>query len=329
MDKETKEKPIVVGFWKRLISDILDAITLGLFGGLLAIPFKEFFYKLGENGLWLGLCITFLYTGILQSSIGKGQSLAKKALKIQVLKKDGSYLNLFESFLRYTVIAFIFYNQWVATALISVFPFLNNPAFFTFYSSLIIVLFFGTVLLVALHPLKRGLHDLIVNSIVVRKDQYSADKIAELNNPSKVKVAFVVWIVVSILVVGGLNYVVKNQNIASPALLEELVSLSKNIDKNTEFDSVGVVHNWFTGSDGVKTNGLIVRAFMLKEKFDQKDVVSAEVKKAVELARKYSNIEQCDYIHVNVRSGFNIGITHFTINQNFPHSTDGVVIDPS
>jgi len=106
-----KEKNIVVGFWLRLMTDVLDSIFLGLFGLLLFIPFKNLFYRLGEDGVWVGFCITFLYTGILQSAIGRGQSLAKRLFRIQVLRRNGSYLTLPQSFLRYSIIAFIFYNQ--------------------------------------------------------------------------------------------------------------------------------------------------------------------------------------------------------------------------
>lgn len=120
------EKKIVVGFWLRLITDILDVIFLGLFGALLALPLRGLFYSIGEDGLWIGLCITFLYTGILQSNIGQGQSLAKKLLKIQVLHRDGSYLSLPRSFLRYTIIALICYNSWIWLVLTSVLPFLNQ-----------------------------------------------------------------------------------------------------------------------------------------------------------------------------------------------------------
>ena len=81
--EEKTQKPIVVGFWLRLVSDFIDIIILGICGFLFAVPFKKIFYMLGENGIWLGFCIVFLYTGILQSAIGQGQSLGKKILKIQ------------------------------------------------------------------------------------------------------------------------------------------------------------------------------------------------------------------------------------------------------
>src|SRR4051812_1168077 len=95
---------MIAGFWIRFFADFLDAIFLAIFGFLLSLPLKGTFYKLGEKGVWIGLIITFLYTGILQSALGEGQSLAKRILKIQVLKMDGEYLSLPMSFLRYSII---------------------------------------------------------------------------------------------------------------------------------------------------------------------------------------------------------------------------------
>ena len=60
---------MVAGFWIRLASDVLDAILLGLFGLCLSLPFRSALYMLGENGVWIGLCVTFLYAGILQSRV--------------------------------------------------------------------------------------------------------------------------------------------------------------------------------------------------------------------------------------------------------------------
>ena len=185
MEKEKKEKKVVVGFWLRLVSDTIDTIILGLFGLALALPLMDVFNKIGENGLWIGLVITFLYTGILQSSFGKGQSLAKKILKIQVLRRDGSYLSLTRSFLRYLIIALIFYNGWIAMGLFNIFPSLNNYIFPQIYSYVIFTLMIGCAVMVSFHPLKRGLHDLIADSIVVRKRVYTPEKVDQLENPKK------------------------------------------------------------------------------------------------------------------------------------------------
>ncbi|MCA9405173.1 MAG: RDD family protein [Candidatus Omnitrophica bacterium] len=327
MNKKQKEKLIVVGFWKRLLSDILDSIILGLFGAAIAFGFRGQLNQVGENGFWIGLIITFLYTGILQSGIGKGQSLAKKALKIQVLRKDGSYLSLPRSFLRYLIVALLFYNSWIGLSLISVFPALNNNTIITFYNYAIFVLFIGTIFLVAFHPLKRGLHDLLADSIVVRKDEYSQEEIQKLENPKKAKFAYGLVAIISILIIAGASYFAKTQNFASPEIVQELTDLSREIDSKTSFDNVGVFHNIFTDTAGKQTTGLIVYAFQLQKKFDDKEFTFGEVKKTVDIVKNYSHINECQYINISVRTGFNIGISHLTYNQGFPFDAEGNVLE--
>ena len=161
-----KEKKIVVGFWLRLLTDILDAIFLAIFGYAVitstispVFTFGHMLYYLGDAGILIGLCVAFLYFGLLQSSIQNGQSLAKYILKIQVLKMDGSYMRLPVSFLRYAVIACIFYGYNIWDALVSAFPQLEASLVISWsIFALFIFLSAGTILLVAFHPLKRGLH---------------------------------------------------------------------------------------------------------------------------------------------------------------------------
>ena len=314
-----KEKKVVVGFWLRLLSDIIDTIILAVFGFLLAIPFKGFFYGLGENGLFLGLIITFLYTGILQSHIGSGQSIAKKLLKIQVLNIDGSYLNLPKSFFRYSVIALIFYNSWIWMALTSTAPVLNNTILQSTFTFFIVFLFLGVTVLLMFHPLKRGIHDLISGSIVVRKGSFDGAKISELSTPAKVKRAFIIWGSCCMILVAFSFYMLV-QHKDSMSFLSELGELQKTIDQTTDFKNISVNHNWhtFKNSEGVetKTTSINILPFLGKNKFDNELKKLEEVNKAVEIVvNSYSKLNECDYINVQVRTGFNIGIASLYIHE--------------
>lgn len=322
-----KEKKVVVGFWFRLLSDIIDAIILMLFGFLLVFPLKSLFYKLGENGLFVGLLITFLYTGILQSHIGEGQSLAKKILKIQVLNIDGTYLSLPKSFFRYSIIALIFYNSWIWMALSSTFPFLNNIILQSVFTYFIVFLFLGVTILVAFHPLKRGVHDLLANSIVVRKGLFDQDKVESLNSPPKVKRALIIWGSCCVLLVVFSFYMVMKQTSSMP-LLTELTKMQNSLDQKTEFENISVNHNWhtFKNSEGIetKTTSINILPFLEKEKFDNEELQMNEIEKAVKvIVESYSKLNDCDYINVQVRTGFNIGISSFYIRKTTSFDNQG------
>lgn len=315
-----KERRVVVGFWLRLLSDIIDALILGAFGFLLTIPFRSYFFKLGENGLFLGLLITFLYTGLLQSHIGNGQSLAKKLLNIQVLNFDGTYQSLPKSFFRYSIIALIFYNSWILTALSSILPFLNNSILQSLYVYFIVFLFLGVTILVAIHPLKRGVHDLIANSIVVRKGMFDQEKIASLNNITKIKRAFVVWGSCCLILIVFSVYMVTKQSGSMP-LISELTTIQKNLSQNTEFKNISINQSWnsYKNSDGLesKTTSINILPFLEKNKFDNDELKMAEIEKAVKIVvESYSKLNECDYINVQVRTGFNIGISSYYTRES-------------
>jgi len=316
----TLKAQIVVGFWLRGVSDGLDAIFLGLFGFLLAIPFREAFYKLGENGLWIGLCIVFLYTGILQSSIGQGQSLAKKILKIQVLRINGEYMSLPLSFLRYTVIALLFYNSWIAMTL----PFLyTHPNLTSVYSIFIASLGLGCVILVALHPLKRGIHDFIAGTIVVRKHMYDREKINELNDKSKAKRAFVVLTVcflISFFVIGFFSQLVGYST-------KDLMAVREQIVQHTDFKNVTVSYHWISTRE--KSTGIIAgAAFLEKSKYENQEYLNNEIQTAINSIVNFSEIKEYDHIVFSVRTGFNIGIwsSYYLTGHKFTAKGEPLII---
>lgn len=320
-----KEEKIVVGFWWRILADGLDAILLGLFGLLLAIPLQNVFYGMGENGLWIGLIITFLYTGIMQSSIGQGQSLAKKLLKIQVLSLDGSYLSLTKSFLRYSVLAFIFYNQWIGMGIINAIPVLNNPTFETIYSIFCIVLMIGTVILVAMHPLKRGLQDLLVGSVVVRQGAFNREKLDALNDQSKTRNAFIYWGVFTLVIIAGFYYATQAQK-STAAMFKELTTMSQEITKSTSFNvkTLTVTHHFSNKAGEKESIGVNVVVFLNKKKFDDKVFRLGEIEKAVQIVIKsYSKLSECNYINVKVMTGYNIGLWSMYYNEDNPYTIDG------
>ncbi len=327
------DKKIIVGFWLRFLSDILDSLILGVFGFILSVIFGHFFYKLGENGLIIGLVITFLYVGIFQSRVGQGQSLAKKMLNIQVVRMDGSFLSLPQSFLRYSIIALLFYNQWIGMLIISLFPGLSNMVFYNFYFLFLLFLIVGTCFLVPFHPLKRGLHDILTDSIVVRKGLHNSLELNGLMVKSKEIKAFIVCTIIFIVLgVFSLFFSTYLGNKAFQELsMPEIIEFKKEIEKNTYLKSVGIMFSGKWNSSETKnkvdlnTKTISISAFLDKNKFDNKKERMTEIQKAVDLlVRKYSKISEYDRIVVFIRTGFHIGIAaNYTISDMYLFKNDG------
>ncbi|MBI4041256.1 MAG: RDD family protein [Deltaproteobacteria bacterium] len=245
-----KEKKMVVGFWLRVISDLVDAAILGGIGFLLSIPFKSQFIQLGEHGIWVGVGIAFLYTGILQSNLGGGQSLAKRIFGIQVLHLDGSYLNLYQSGLRYSVLSLFVYGASLITWLLSFFPSFNSEAFSVISVAFVFSLFTFLFILMALDPLKRGIHDFLVGSVVVRKKRFDVEKIKALQNPFRKKVAFIICGLIFFATIGGAYYYTKDVKFIEkidletdqPRSLEEklIFMIEREIEEKTQMTQVSI-----------------------------------------------------------------------------------------
>jgi len=87
------------GWWTRAIAIVLDVIGVGIVAGaassILGFAATSAQYE-GVSTLFQAAYFTYFW-----SAAGKGQTLGSRALKIRVVKTDGSYLDYVGAFLRY------------------------------------------------------------------------------------------------------------------------------------------------------------------------------------------------------------------------------------
>ncbi|MDG1476851.1 MAG: RDD family protein [Vicingaceae bacterium] len=146
--------------FKRVLALFIDFIILGIVGSILGYFLEDFFVSLGVYGTLVGSTITILYFGILQSSIGSGQSLGKKVIKAKLTDLNGNYLTPGQSFLR-SVILFL--------------PLMNVGIFadgkgMIIALSLIIALIFSGIYFILVNKSRRSLHDILIRSVVVYRN---------------------------------------------------------------------------------------------------------------------------------------------------------------
>ena len=183
---QTEKKLVLAGFWRRLFADFLDVVVLGAAGFVLSVPLDSLFWRLGGFGAWIGLVVTFAYSGLLQASLGQGQTIGKRILGIQVLRLDGSYLSVPQSLLRYAILAVVSYSSCIITAIGTISPAAAaSDTLRVAMTMLAIASFLGCSVMVLLHPQKRGLHDLLCGSIVVHKGTYDQQKLMQLADPRR------------------------------------------------------------------------------------------------------------------------------------------------
>ena len=159
-----KPKLIICGFWRRLIAFIIDVTILGIVGVGVGALFYDSLAELGGWGRLLGFGVALLYFGLLNSSIGNGQTIGKRILKIQVVNNDKQTISIPKSFLRFIILAIPYFLNG---ALIPPELLIN-----TFTSLLLgVAVFFGGGAIVYLFIFNRetrqSLHDLIIGTYVV------------------------------------------------------------------------------------------------------------------------------------------------------------------
>jgi uncharacterized RDD family membrane protein YckC len=87
----------------------MDALILGLVGWCIGDFFFDTLSQLGPWGRLLGFLIGVPYFAMMESSVGGGQSVGKRWLKLRVVDAQGSTLSFERSFARYTVFSAPFF----------------------------------------------------------------------------------------------------------------------------------------------------------------------------------------------------------------------------
>lgn len=303
----TKSSQIVVGFWRRFFADFLDAIFLGIPGYGIGYLFKYNFSAMGSHAIWIGLVCSFIYYGLQHTRIGGGQTPGKRLLGIQVLRRDGQYLDFGKSFLRYLVVSFVFYN-WIYGSLISHLPQTAMMAAGSIYFLVIIWAFFACFLMIPFHPLKRGLHDIAADSIVVYKGCFDNEVLDQMEDSAKVKRALIILSIGSVLLAGGC--ILGLVKFSGSRDMSKLAEIQKSL--GTEYDISQVRANSFNG----KAESLAVVVYVPLKIFEnktEKERIRQEVFNKVKT--RFNDLEPFGKLRIVMSSGYNIGIANFNTSD--------------
>jgi len=161
----------ISGFWRRVGAFFIDSIILGLLGLVLGLFFSQQFVELGGWGRAIGFPIAALYFAVLNSRIGGGQTIGKRAFKIQVVDRGGELMSLPKSTLRYSIIGVPYFLNGAILSESFLYP-------VGFYIVSLLVFGFGlsiVYLFVFNRNTRQSLHDIITGTYVIQKNSESSE----------------------------------------------------------------------------------------------------------------------------------------------------------
>ena len=153
----------IAGFWRRVFAFLVDGLLLAITGSAAGWLAFDAMASLGLYGRLVGFLVALAYFGVLNSRIGGGQTLGKRAFGVRVVDSAGQLLPMPRSLLRYCVLGIPFALNGV--------PF-GPAAMQVPWASLLSAIAVGGMLSIAYlyvfnRRTRQSLHDLAVGSWVV------------------------------------------------------------------------------------------------------------------------------------------------------------------
>ncbi len=292
------------GFWRRGPAFFIDIVILSFIGAAIGVFAYDFFASLGSWGRLAGLLVFLTYFGILNSSLGKGQTIGKKLCGIRVISRSGESVSLSKSLFRSALIGIPY---CFPDALYS--PQISTPIGATLFSRLVIILIIVVIYLFLFNrKTHQSLHDLLFGTYVV--------PITRTPPPS----SFQIWrghlLIVALLcliAIGtprlAMRYIWPNYP------FEELQKTQKAVLDMGKFQSVTATLK--RKSTKAQTQNLIINA-ICKTRPENSDALVPEI--ILLAAKNFHGFPEMDSLKVTLKYGYDIGISEAwkSINKTVP-----------
>ena len=303
---ESHYRPIS-GFWCRLLAVIIDGLLLGLAGYICGLMFFTQLALLGGWGRLIGFLIALAYYGIFNSAMGKGQTIGKRLMKIEVVNRSGQHISLTRSLLRYVILGLPFFLNGVLIpprVMMSPVGYAIGFIVFGFGGAIIYLYLFN-------RRTRQSLHDLATGTFVTKKSPQG-------------EVFGSVWrphiVVVGILFMSGIGLSIVMTCLSQKGVFTGLLDVQRAIQASGKVHgaTVNAGKSWRI-ADGVRseTTYLLSNAIWKQRPPDEE---SAARSIASIILRNYPDISKKDVLTVKITYGFDMGIARAWKSYTSTHS---------
>jgi uncharacterized RDD family membrane protein YckC len=297
------ELPPISGFWYRLGAFVIDTLLLGLIGQIIGWTFSSVLFRVGPYGRFIGWIILLVYFGLLNSIVGKGQTVGKRLLKIAVRDSEGNPIGLGRSFLRAFVLTLPnMLNGWQL-------PIFQSISALTWIQAIIVFGVGGALVYTMIfnRGTRQGFHDLVCRTYVVR---LSGEPVVAFPQVSRIH-----WIISTALICLSLVLVVVGNivgtNLRSSSVFgiefAPIQNLYETYSSDNRFFSVSVsdkaTYSPQRSQMRILTIGAWYKGRALSE--ERTELMVSLVRTAL---TNYENINEVDAISITITSAYDIGI---------------------
>ncbi len=238
-EKETAEKADITLGWSIFFAMLIDLLLLSAIS--YAIGFLMMYLSLANQNMNLIVSAILIigYFAIAHSKIFNGKTLGKRLLELEVVDKRGRHLSLIASLLRSLILIFPFFLFEFLDNLTLNSKILNIIIDTLSYSYIVSVFYFFLVD----KQSRRSIHDLISETLVVKKDTYKEYK--QLDNKF---LNYFLGIVAILLILASTPYIDFNKNSVETA--SSITNLQSTLTNNTEVFTE--IINELSAMDGIE-----------------------------------------------------------------------------
>jgi len=306
------EFPPVAGLWPRFAAGLIDAIIIGLTGQLIGLAFTPSLYAIGPYGRLIGLTVVLLYFGLLNSSIGGGQTVGKRLMKIAVRGADNRPISLPLSLLRITILAApLILGGWGI-------PLFENRTF-AFFAGLTTFGLGGAILYTMLfnYAAMQGVHDLICRTYVVKPDGIPAGAFPK--TPRVHKAVALTWIGLVAVVLFFLS--LDTPGYVPQPTAAALNGIRKTLASDPRFFTVDVRDQAVTPENGPAYRAAVVDVWTVGQLPDSQRWETAKSIAALVL-KDLNGAKEFDQIQVKLTCGYDIGIASYRSGFGYANPVD-------
>jgi uncharacterized RDD family membrane protein YckC len=290
--------PPVAGFWPRFTAWLIDALLIFLTGQLIGLVFATPLYQIGPYGRLIGLTVILLYFGILNSSIGGGQTVGKRLLKTAARGADNRPISLWKSLLRAAILAApVILGGWGI-------PLFENHAV-AFIVSLAVFGLGGAILYTMLfnYLAMQGLHDLICRTYVVKPDGVMVTAFPKTARVHKV--VALTWI--SLVAVVLFFFSLDTPGYTPKPAAAALTAVRQTLAADPRFFTVDVRDQAITPENDPAYRALVVEVWTIgQQPDDQRWETAREI--AALVLKDTNGAAGFDQIQVKLTYGYDLGI---------------------